>query len=70
MRNKLNELIRFAQIVVIIIIINFSIDELEVTASEAKLSSHTIWGLVRALESFSQLIYSFPDNRVIKNPFF
>lgn len=43
----------------------FYLDHLEVSDGKTMISASTVWGLVRGLESFSQLIYTFPDNRVI-----
>ena len=40
--------------------------DLNVNSNEARVISKTVWGLIKGLESFSQLTYIFPDtNKVI-----
>lgn len=41
------------------------LDDLTISDSEATLQSFSIWGMLRGLESFSQLLYVAPDSRSV-----
>ena len=40
------------------------VDSLNVTAGQSKLSSQSVWGALRGLETFSQLVYQDDDGMV------
>lgn len=48
---------------------NLLLDKLTIMESQATLESFSIWGMLRGLESFSQLLYVAPDARSVNDSF-
>lgn len=48
----------------VLVIRNFT-DDLKISESEGLLESNSIWGILRGIESFSQLLYLSPDGRAV-----
>ena len=45
-------------------ILNF-LDEIKISQGSGVVEAQSIWGILRGLESFSQLIYAAPDGRSV-----